>query len=618
MDRPPLPALRQNIAWALSSLLLAPAALYLHAAFEWLFLSTSATPIAALPASERIGALLTGPLPLLPPLLLIQLAFSIAAVLHEKVRFLAVVPAAGVLAVLGLILIDNFTYTLFRFGVLTSGAAGRAAYAALLLMLFIAAGRKLLEILSRPGSIHRLYPLLGASIGVLALLLPLARLEPAQRASTAAVTPKATGASGLAPPAPNILFLGLDGLDAETLSIYGYERDTTPFLRQLAAESLLFENAFSNAGSTHGSLTTLLSGRLPTTTKVTFPPTILKGEDSYLHLPAILKNRGYSTLQLGMRHYADAQDANLRGGFDDANYRWEQLPAFLRGDDPGSTFRARVVERAETRVMYALGGRDFVDSYAHIQGVRGDAYWADERRVATLLEYFRRTPEPWFVHAHLLDTHCCNFEPGKVTFDGSGDPSRDARDNAILEADQHVRTVVGALRQAGQLERTLLVISSDHTSDWKTKGRVPLLVRFPGGRPAGTRHDNVQLADVAPTTVEYLGLAPPRWMDGVSLLRTPDPRPIFGISEVADAQKEIGPGLAEVIDFGPPHYGAASATVIIGSQWLEIRLADGAVAFGEVEGHTRAGEMRIATKPEAERLLRTHLERQGFAIGRAK
>src|SRR5207245_8767379 len=44
-------------------------------------------------------------------------------------------------------------------------------------------------------------------------------------------------------PRPNVLLISIDTLRADRLSLYGYDRDTTPFLRRLAHESLVFTHA---------------------------------------------------------------------------------------------------------------------------------------------------------------------------------------------------------------------------------------------------------------------------------------------------------------------------------------------------------------------------------------
>ena len=51
---------------------------------------------------------------------------------------------------------------------------------------------------------------------------------------------------------PNVILFGTDGLNAANMSLYGYSRDTTPYINTLANSSLVSQNNFSNAGNSPG------------------------------------------------------------------------------------------------------------------------------------------------------------------------------------------------------------------------------------------------------------------------------------------------------------------------------------------------------------------------------
>ena len=44
---------------------------------------------------------------------------------------------------------------------------------------------------------------------------------------------------------PNIVFLGIDSLRADHMSLYGYPRMTTPFIDRFAKGGTVFENTYS-------------------------------------------------------------------------------------------------------------------------------------------------------------------------------------------------------------------------------------------------------------------------------------------------------------------------------------------------------------------------------------
>jgi arylsulfatase A-like enzyme len=106
----------------------------------------------------------------------------------------------------------------------------------------------------------------------------------------------------------------------------------------------------------------------------------------------------------------------------------------------------------------------------------------------------------------------------------------DLYDDVIGEFDGHLQRLVEGLEQQGKLANTVLVITSDHGQDW-TFDRLPLVFVFPGGTPSGRRSVNVQLIDVAPTLLDYIGVPIPPWMDGQSLLQ-PDLDPKRAVMSV--------------------------------------------------------------------------------------
>jgi len=610
---------RDALRWASASLPLAAAAGVVYVFFEWLFFVTKPSPVSSLPFAMQLGVLMKTPLPFLLVLSAVQAAAAaLSLIAFPRVRLIAAAPAALAGGVLLLTLLDNFTYTIVGYGIVMAGWPMRIFYGLLLALFTAIAWLKLAAWLERGYRRRRVVSAsLAVAVGLAAA--PLVAAMIAEPPPDLASPPSVAGARQQGS-LPNILFLGIDGVDASLLSAYGYTVPTSPFLEHLRDESLFFENAFSNVARTHGSLVTLLTGRLPFNTRVTFPPTILQGEDSHWHLPGLLKSLGYTTLQLGMRHYADAEDANLLGAFDAANYRWQRLEdvnASTPAEDETDVFRDAIVERLVERVGHIFGFREAADIFAHVEGRAASHVWSDERRVETFVRWMPAAPQPWFVHMHLLDTHCCTYSPSRMHFTFEQVPGWAARDSQLVETDSQIAAIFQALEDAGQLDRTIVVISSDHTWRWSTTGRVPLFIRFPGAGIKGRVAANVQLADVAPTMLAYLGKAIPAWMDGVSLL---DPaalvpgRPIFGVSDVAERYAH-GPDFKVIKDSGPPNYGATFATVIAGNRWFEMSLADGTVRSAVVDGHTGT-DLKVVSDAKARDLLMNELARTGFRVGK--
>lgn len=87
----------------------------------------------------------------------------------------------------------------------------------------------------------------------------------------------------------------------------------------------------------------------------------------------------------------------------------------------------------------------------------------------------------------------------------------------IEHFDRHLADALAALEAAGQLNNTLVVVTSDHGNPmprskcnlYDSGARVPLAVRLPGRIPGGRVVDDfIHLADLAPTFLAAPGLAP--------------------------------------------------------------------------------------------------------------
>ncbi len=117
-------------------------------------------------------------------------------------------------------------------------------------------------------------------------------------------------------------------------------------------------------------------------------------------------------------------------------------------------------------------------------------------------------------------------------------PGRDKRhlialyDGEIAWTDEHVGRIIDDLRRAGLLDETVVAVTSDHGTEFFEHGgkahrmtlfdeviRVPLIIRYPAGLPAGTRvAAQSRAVDVGPTLLELASLAAPDDIMGSSLL----------------------------------------------------------------------------------------------------
>ena len=605
-------------------------AAYALVVMEWLFFVTKPSFLSFFPAARKLVVLAVAPLPILAaaaiPSLLATLAAQRArgARLQQLLRFAALLAPVLVLGSLFVLMADNFTTTLFHVGILKStgpmrwlfaaGVAAAYAIAFALLRRVWTAGSA--AVWQRAGLVG--LALVATSTGVAAIVA-------IRSPRAASVDPAAPGASDRR---PDIVILSGDGLDADHLSCYGYARDTTPFLASVAQRALLCANTFTNCAHTSGSIASLLTGRLPTQTRVVYPPDVLTGTDVYRHLPGILRRAGYRTYHMSIRHYADAFDLNLRGGFDRSTFRdarrlgnLDWLAPWL-GNEP-MFFADQVVDRTRLRLLHVAGAGELPDSYQEVGAARVQVF-ADPLRLGDLEEFVNATPGPFFAHIHLMGTHGPRFHPRAPHFASAAEQTEawmpDFYDDAIRDFDEITRLVMSGLvaPRRWRPSNTLVIVLSDHGMGFTNRVRVPLLMFFPGGAHAGVQRSNAQLVDVAPTVLDYLGLEVPEWMAGRSLLAgEADPlRPVFSAERTSTpAVRRDNRWLLDLSALRPPFYSMGKTTMIVCDRAYTIDWETNEMHVQHIDSHTAAcGDSLVPTPEDARQRILQHLGACGYDL----
>jgi arylsulfatase A-like enzyme len=617
---------RSRTAWN-TLVALTLVAVFLHVVMEWLFFVTKPSFLSALGTADKLWLPGTASSPLLAAALLLLALLSLPAwiapggraerIAHAVAR---AVPAA-ILAATCLLLLDNFTHTLFGWGSASLQGAARALVA---LLYAVLVGLLVRSVASWGGSLatsRRGRRTLGAGAAAILVYAGTALLLQGGGDRT-----RASGGGGLAgqeTERPNILLIGSDGVDADHMSVYGAPRATTPLLESLARESLVFDNAFPNASSTGGSVTSILTGRLPTRTGVIYPPDIARGGSAYLHLPALLKQRGYRTGQFTIRWYADAIDLNLQGSFDWANFRSTAQPegTLVLEDHLGQSstyFLGLLRERLGERLLFTRARRERPDPFREVTEDTSPGH-RDDQRISALLSFIASSDEPFFAHVHLMGTHGARFFPRQAVFsvgrEQDADWIDDFYDDAVLDFDRYLEEVVTFLRQRGLLERTILVVYSDHGQKYLTAQRVPLLFRFPGAARRGRVSTLVQNLDIAPTLVDALGGDVPDWMEGRSLLAgTIEPcRPI--LSAIVNSEIISHQGNWWFSTPRPPFFTLGTLAVITGQRTSALDVIRGRLGQAAVATAGGAGAECSAFDPEQARsFLIGHLRESGYDV----
>ncbi len=355
--------------------------------------------------------------------------------------------------------------------------------------------------------------------------------------------------------APNVVLIVLDAVRSANLSAYGYAEPTTPVLGRVAREGVLFERAIATAPWTlpshAGMFTGLNPGELHADWKVPFTRRVPT-------LAELLRDRGWETGLFAANYWYLTWESGLGRGF-------------THVDD------------------YKLSLREIARSNIFLQALGGDAlinrtspwmFYAHDRRdapemVDRFLGWQRQTgARPFFAFINLLDAHEPYHAPAQLRARFAA-PTKTMDvadyDAAIAGMDGQIGRLVDSLRSRGVLDRTLLVVTSDHgqmlgehglawhgNSEYLHVLQVPLIVRFPGKVPAGKRvRGIVSLRDLAPTILDIVS-GPAAPMSDRSLARYwRDSLPPDSGAGVAVAQVSWLPSGGE----GPVHYGPIDALI---------------------------------------------------------
>jgi len=282
---------------------------------------------------------------------------------------------------------------------------------------------------------------------------------------------------------PNILLITIDTLRRDHLGVYGYPRNTSPFIDRLARAGVMFKYAVTPIPSTTGSHASILTSLHPLTHNA-----IALG--SHLHekvetMAEVLKKNGYYTigtvavkLLSGKRKFSQ--------GFDSFSDEWDNT---AKHDTK--------YERTAASVNQSL--------YAQI-----DQYISNHKE------------KPLFIWVHYFDPHTPYHDKKHITFKNKRPERENNRgikwyDKEIRHTDSHIERLYKYLSETGIAGRLVTCVTADHGEQFYEHGYtfchadfysettlVPLIFHGRGIPENKTVNNYVSTMDIA---VTLLGLA---------------------------------------------------------------------------------------------------------------
>lgn len=331
--------------------------------------------------------------------------------------------------------------------------------------------------------------------------------------------------------APGVLVVAIDGLRADHVRSYGYDRPTTPTLDSLAAEGFLFEEAFTNSPSLLPSHVSLFTGCEPYVARRYFPAGIADSIAKRWLVPESVPRLAVEFLAHGYDTAAFVDHPWLAPVFG-------FTPGFRRYDvvgDEEAGAGARVAQRVPAQFVQWLRGVDRDRpwfAYLHLHDLerswsRPDPHW---ERFFPAREGMDEVPPVGVTDSAFFAIPFSRWRGGSRSL-GEYEAQYDGH---LRGVDEGLERLLGSLTTTGRLEETTIVVVGSYGIQFGESGRilaggrysmadlhVPWILR-PGrtaarGLQPGRRiGDLANLADVPPTLLELSGLPVPRGMHGVS------------------------------------------------------------------------------------------------------
>ncbi len=600
---------------------------FFYVFMEWLFQITKPSFMSDLNFLGKIeilvfvGAISASTCLLIVSIIFLQLKISWLKRFEHNIFLIACLTPSIIFSTLILILADNFFYTITRFGIVTSLGFWRGVWGFAFVVTLILVFRSTVlnvsnwERLLFPKTSNRTIFLIIIIFLDIAILFPIvSRIDLKNNISDVQISYPTNEL-------PNIILITADALNSEHMSLYGYERDTTPFLSSIANKSLLSDNNFANSSKTTGSITSILTGKYSSTTRVLFPPNILRGENSIEHLPGLLNSAGYYVVQMGREHYVDGFSVNMKNGFDLVNGRVADGKDFATSvnsflPNESSYFLYECLDRIRTRISHIFFITKMSNEYFNI--ISEESYLKEDyENLDEIKKIIGNSSQPCFIHLHWMGTHGPRYYPVSREFskgmdvNSQADYQVDLYDDSILEFDHAVEGFFHDVIEANQSKQFMIIIASDHGQGFVTDVRLPLLIHFPGDAYAGEINNNTQNLDISPTIIDYLGIEKPEWMQGDSLIREINvTRPIisFGLEGVEATWAKLSTGQLK-----PPFYQFGYISIIECDHWYKLNLING---FRFEQGNIASYSSRCPNNPISDiaalEMMVKHLKENNF------
>ncbi|HEV8719022.1 MAG TPA: sulfatase [Candidatus Binatia bacterium] len=343
---------------------------------------------------------------------------------------------------------------------------------------------------------------------------------------------------------PNIILIVSDAIRAQSMSLYGHTRVTTPNLDRWSEAATVFLDAHSNSTRTPPSMTTILTGKLPWSHgRLTKVQPSYRSDENLLRL---LRDQGYFVGAVTSNEDASINLLGLSSGLSNKETTtFEHLTlSWLRSHGVYPTPTGGRMYQNLSQFLWFLGYPGHTSFY----GLAGDTLKAAS-------DFVIRAKRPFFLIIHLHEPHDPYDVPlpfrGRYSIQSAAnkrpeissghyghyaaalqpavDFYRDQYDEAIQYMDEQLAMFFREIEEQMPSRDYMLIFTGDHGESFErgfmnhgeelfeSSTHVPLIIRFPRQVQGIRLPGLVQSTDIAPTVLSVAGIDMPRWMEGQAL-----------------------------------------------------------------------------------------------------
>lgn len=328
--------------------------------------------------------------------------------------------------------------------------------------------------------------------------------------------------------APNVLFIVLDTVRADSLGLYDSSLDTTPELQKFAHTGVTFDAAVAASSWTLPSHASMFTGKYPHEMNADW---FVPLDDDVETLAEFYRDQGYVTAGFVANRSYCSYESGLTQGFD--HYEDYRLCV-------GEMLRCMTLTRMIADSVFVRRQFGYFDKLG-----RKDAAAVKHDFLSWLSQHesSQNSDRPFFAFLNFYDAHNpylprdCNCGPrttdeltlmmewtklNRDEFSPSDiQLAREAYESSIRSMDRRIGELLSVLQRGGRLDNTVVVITADHGEHFGEHGvflhgtslyppllHVPLVISAPGRVPADIRvAEPVTQRDLAATITELTGFS---------------------------------------------------------------------------------------------------------------